>query len=130
MLGDELQSSRFVAIPRGGMIVLGMLSYCMGLTHEQLQLSGARKNSLTVVVDDCCLSGARFSKFIESLDSSRVVFAHLFSQPKVRYSILGNETRVEACLAAQNLAERSGYQSKRIPSVYLKKLPGRRYWLC
>ena len=35
-LGAELPSSRFVAIPRGGLIVLGMLSYWLGLSSDQV----------------------------------------------------------------------------------------------
>lgn len=129
VLGDKIQTSRFIPIPRGGMIVLGILSYALRLKKEQFQ-SGPKQSDLpVVVVDDCCLSGAQFSKFIDSLDSDRIVFVHLFSNPKVRDAILKNETRVEACLAAEDLPELEGYSSRDHSNFYRDKLPGRRYWL-
>jgi hypothetical protein len=75
---DELRDFRFVAIPRGGFVVLGMLAYILGLRGSQLEPPHPPDAPL-VVVDDCALSGVRFGQFLERVDCSRVVFAHLYS---------------------------------------------------
>lgn len=49
---EELQSFRFTAIPRGGLIVLGMLAYVLGLRQSQLEPPHSPERPL-VVVDDC-----------------------------------------------------------------------------
>lgn len=129
VLGDALQTARFIAIPRGGLIVLGVLSYCLGLKREQLEIDPMKSPASIVVVDDCCLSGARFSGFIEPYDFPKIIFAHLFSTPQVRDAITKNETRVEACLAAEDLVELVDPTSPDLQAIYWEKLPGRRHWL-
>src|ERR671910_1255702 len=59
---DELRGFRFVAIPRGGFIVLGMLAYILGLERSQLEAApySEHAGAPLVVVDDCALSGVRF----------------------------------------------------------------------
>jgi hypothetical protein len=98
---DALRRFHFAGIPRGGLIVLGMLSYALGLKPEQLHAPPAPDAPL-VVVDDCALSGARFRQFLEKHPSRRVVFAPLYAHPDLR-SAVEEEPRVEACLSARNL---------------------------
>nr|MBC7244662.1 PqqD family peptide modification chaperone [Chloroflexota bacterium] len=93
----------YAAIPRGGLIVLGMLSYVLDLKPENL-LSLPVDVPL-VVVDDSAYSGARFAQFLHSVSNERVIFAHLYSHPDLRAAILREEPRVVACLAAQDLRD-------------------------
>lgn len=134
-LGGDLTRCDFVAIPRGGLIVLGMLSYLLGLDREQLVAPGAGRSPLVVVVDDCSLSGARFGAMLAHLDAERrgierpvaehIVFAHLLSPLSLREALLGQEPRVVACVAAEALPE--------LPSEPAEAsrlaLEGKRYWL-
>lgn len=99
-----LERARFVAIPRGGLVVLGLLASALGLDRGQLETPGADDAPL-VVVDDCAISGARFAAFLAERRERRVVFVHLFSHPALRAAIETRERRVVACLAARDLAE-------------------------
>ena len=99
----ELSRFQYAAIPRGGLIVLGMLSYILDLKPEVLLSPPA--DAPLVVVDDCAYSGARLAQFLDSVDSNEVVFAHLYSHPDLRAAILREEPRVVACLAAHDLRD-------------------------
>ncbi len=102
---DQIRQARFTAVPRGGLVVLGLLAVILGLEPEQL---GDRSSpaELLVVVDDCALSGARSAQVLERHDSRRVIFAHLYSHRHLRSAIEEREPRVLACLAARELMER------------------------
>lgn len=103
---EKLDQCTYVAIPRGGLIVLSFLSYLLNLRRDQIfPLESFNKDHPLVIVDDCCLSGARFATYIKNFPDRKIVFAHLLSTPGVRQSILDNEKRVLACLAAENLIE-------------------------
>lgn len=101
---DELRRFRFAAIPRGGLIVLGMLSYALGLEHAQLE-SPYPPDVPLVVVDDCALSGYRFGGFLSRCESRRVIFAHLYSHPDLRAAVEEREPRVAACVGARDLRD-------------------------
>lgn len=133
-LGEAISYSRFVAMPRGGFFVLGMLSYMLNLTNEQLLPEKDRSENETplVIVDDCCLSGRRFASFLENISSSHIIFAHLLSHPHLRQAILESELRVRACLAGddlQLLPEDSASQQVESAATWQQRLPGQRYWL-
>lgn len=101
----ELRCFRFTGIPRGGLIVLGMLAYALDLEPAQLEREEADDGPL-VVVDDCALSGTRFASFLRQRPGpDRVVFAHLYSHPHLRTAIESREARVVACLAAHDLID-------------------------
>jgi hypothetical protein len=127
-LGDPVREAHFVALPRGGLIVLGMLSYVLGV--ERSRLDGGAGGDLTVVVDDCSLTGARFGTYLESLDATRVVFAHLLSHPELRAAIEEAEPRVEACVAAADLASpaRPPGDEEAYRRRWAERLGDRRYW--
>lgn len=99
---DDLYHFRFTAIPRGGHFVLGMLAYLLGLEQVQL-VPPFPPDTPLVVVDDCALSGARFSRFLESCPGQQVIFAPLYSHPDLRTTIEAQEPQVVACLSARNL---------------------------
>lgn len=104
--GRELARARFAAIPRGGHIVLGMLSYVLDLRPEQLRPAAEPADPL-VVVDDCALTGARFAAELAAAEAPRVDFVHLYSHPRLRRAIVAREPRVEHCLAARDLADQA-----------------------
>ena len=101
---SELDLFSFTAIPRGGFIVLGMLSYALGLRPDQLRADLDAFRPL-FVVDDCALTGARLAGQLARVRSREVVFAHLYSHPDLRRAVQQREERVMACLAARDLAE-------------------------
>jgi hypothetical protein len=101
---SELDLFSFTAIPRGGFIVLGMLSYVLGLRPDQLRANLDAFRPL-VIVDDCALTGARLAGQLARVRSREVVFAHLYSHFDLRRAVRQREDRVMACLAARDLAE-------------------------
>ncbi|MGI8876337.1 MAG: PqqD family protein [Egibacteraceae bacterium] len=101
---DALRAARWVALPRGGQIVLGMLAYALDLDLAR-PATGGDQPALTVVVDDCALSGARFGRFLATLDAGRVVFATLYSHPGLRTAITAVEPRVVGCGSAHDLVD-------------------------
>lgn len=99
---DELRRFRFTAIPRGGLVVLGMLSYALGLRHAQLEPPHPPELPL-VVVDDCAISGYRFDQSLARYGGHQVVFAHLYSHPELRAAIEARQSQVISCLGARDL---------------------------
>ena len=110
---EEISRFRFTGIPRGGLIVLGMLSYILQLNHEQTVSFGAEPlpHAPLVVVDDCALSGFRFGQFLQRLPERSVIFAHLYSHPDLRRAIVDRERQVMASVAAHDLEDHA-------PQVY------------
>lgn len=105
---DEIRRMHFVGIPRGGVIVLGMLAYALDLPPDCLMPEPDSGRPL-VVVDDCALSGRRFSEFLCSRAgvADELVFAHLYSAPGLRHAVEEREARVVATLAARDLQDLS-----------------------
>lgn len=97
---SELKRFRFTALPRGGLIVLGMLAYLLELDQSQLESPHPHDLPL-VVVDDCAISGLRFGRFLEHHHGEPVIFAPLFSHPELRQAVEARESRVAACVSAQ-----------------------------
>ena len=107
---DALAEATFRAIPRGGLIVLGMLSYALAPRRDQVDGGGGGSSSgPLILVDDCALSGLRLRQELARLGTSRrsVVVAHLYSAPELRQAVMEAEPRVTACIAAGDLADRS-----------------------
>jgi hypothetical protein len=102
-LGSELTSARFTGLPRGGLIVLGILSYVLGLKREQLE---AGDGSPLVVVDDCAISGLRFRQFKRHHPEREIIFAPLFSAPELRAAIHAAEPCVRV-VSAHDLTDRA-----------------------
>jgi hypothetical protein len=105
----ELAEFVFTAIPRGGLIVLGILSYMLNLQRTQID-GPLRANQALFIVDDCALSGARFRGFLAQTAAERVVFGHLYSHPELRRALRQREPRLERCLAAHDLLDHSSEQ--------------------
>lgn len=113
---DVLRDARFVGIPRGGLIVLGMLSIVMGLRHDQL---GPQSDAaeLTVIVDDLALTGYQLRRSIDAADSDRLAIALLRAPEALCGAVEAAEPRVLACVAARPLRDAgpdrlgSGYEA-------------------
>ncbi len=127
----EVRRFRFTGIPRGGLVVLGMLSYALDLEHAQLTPPHPPRAPL-VVVDDCALTGSRFGRFLKQCESRRVVFAPLYAHPGLRASV-ESEPRVMACLSAQDLhdhgPERLGSRYAAWKKRWAERADGPRYWI-
>jgi hypothetical protein len=101
-LGPEvLKAARVEAIPRGGLVVLGMLGYALEAHPDR---TASDSETLRVVVDDCAISGARFLRWLDDHPGPPVVFAHLYSHPELRRS-LKQDPRVVDCVAADDLVD-------------------------
>lgn len=126
-LGPALRTARFVAIPKGGLTVLGLVSSALGLDHPQLGPPRAQ-DEILVVVDDCSVSGARFAQFIEQKPGRRVLFAHLCSHPELRRAIEEAEPRVEACLAVRDLQRTAIVPFESWPDRWRDRISWKTYW--
>jgi len=99
---DQLKKYYFTCIPRGGLVVLGILSYILGLERWQLE-PPPNPDAPIVVVDDCALTGKRFAEFLQKNKSDTIIFAPFYSSPKLRSAIEAREDRVRACISAHDL---------------------------
>lgn len=105
-LTDEaLKNASFVGIPRGGAVVLGLLSYVLDLDQSQVNPRDLSPDPL-VVVDDCFLSGARLTRFLEEHRvASEVVVAGLYAHPELRAAVERERPRVQTCVTARDLTD-------------------------
>ncbi len=105
---DALRTFRFTAIPRGGLIVLGMLAYALDLAPEQLTDDGP-DDVVRVVVDDCSISGDRFRRYLDAHPRwERFVFAPLASTRELRVALPAAASgRLVACVSAVDLIDRA-----------------------
>ena len=102
---NEMRTFSFHALPRGGLIVLGMLAYVLDLPPSQIGRRPVPNESPLVVVDDCAISGARFGQWLRQSESRQVVFATLYSHPDLRAAVMKREPRVHQCLSAHDLTD-------------------------
>lgn len=102
---DRIAEARFEAIPRGGLVVLGILAQLLDIRPEQMR-DGSRSSGTLVLVDDCSLTGMRCQQALARSSENRVVFAHLLSNPALRHALEAREDRLEACISAQDVIER------------------------
>jgi hypothetical protein len=125
-----VERAKFIALPRGGLIVLGLLAIELGLRHDQLTGAAEEPAKLLVIVDDCALSGRRFGETLQELKNPRVIFAHLASCPELREAILAAEQRVVDCISALDLTDHvSSQHSAEWRKSWLGRLQGHRYWI-
>lgn len=128
---NALGEFQFYGVPRGGLIVLGMLSYMLGLRAEQLNAS--ESSAPVVVVDDCALSGSRFYRVLQQYPQQDLVFATLYSHKELRRAIATREPNVIQCLSSQDLydhgPETMGANYTTWQTQNQARLAGHRYWL-
>jgi hypothetical protein len=100
LLGPELPSIRLVGVPRGGLIVGGLLAYALDLPRHRL---GTGEAETLLLVDDCVLSGLRLREELATVDAERVVIATLFAHPEVGRAVEASEPRVLRFVSATDL---------------------------
>lgn len=129
---NALGGFRFYGIPRGGLIVLGMLSYVLGLSHDQMMPPYPEDIPL-VVVDDCALSGSRFARTLRQYPRHSLIFAPLYSHAELRRNLTHTELQVLSCYSGQDLHDHgpqilgAEYGAWQVQNQ--ERLAGRRYWL-
>ena len=126
----RLSQASFLAIPRGGRYILEMLVEILGLEPPQPKASSPAGE--VVVVDDCALSGFRFRESLQLHPAERVIFAHLFSHPKLRKAIEEKEPKVTACVSAWDLASRelpASQDAAHRRQGWQQRLGEERYWI-
>lgn len=130
---DAVRGFRYAGIPRGGLIILGLLTAALDVPADRVGTTAAREGELLVVVDDCSLSGARFAAFLAACPAPSVLFAHLYSHPALRTAIEEREPRVLACIASRDLhdhgPERLSGAWEEARERWHKRLGATRYWL-
>lgn len=106
----ELQSFRYAAVPRGGLLVLGTLAYLPGLPHDRLTTTGSpdglsdgADDTPLVLVDDIAISGLRLSRTLAGRPEGRVIVATLHAHPDLRAAIVAAHPQIEAFVAAHDL---------------------------
>ncbi len=131
---DELASAHFVAVPRGGLVVLGILSYVLDLEPHQLRPAPGA-GAPVVLVDDCALTGARLHRELRQLGDRTVTVALLYAHPELRRALEEREPGVSQCLAARDLEDRAPEiypdpgELERWREEWAQRLDGDRYWL-
>ena len=98
---EDLRDAKLVPVPRGGLIVAGLLAYGLGIGNRS---DDARPTPLTIVVDDCSISGLRIREALELLRGDRIVVALLHAHPDLARAI-GREPGVVACVTARELVD-------------------------
>lgn len=102
---SELEAAEFTAIPRGGLIVLGMLSIAMDLKHHHLTAEPDGDDRLLVIVDDSALTGLQLRRSLERTPGRRVAFGVLYAPAPLCAAVEAQEPRVRACVSAHSLAD-------------------------
>lgn len=131
VIGEEdLHQRVYLPIPRGGLIVLGMLSYLLDLSPDQVVSTGVEQRQV-VLVDDAALTGSRLRRAVEESDSGDLIVTHLASPKELRTAVEADD-RVKACIAAVDLqaldAAEGASQATGFRELWRERLPDERYW--
>lgn len=130
---DAVRRFRYTAVPRGGLIVLGMLAAALDVPAGRIDAPATKEAEPLVAVDDCSLSGARLAAFLAGCTAPSVLFAHLYSHPALRAAVEAREPRVLACIAAHDLRdqgpERLAGTWDEARERWQQRLGASRYWL-
>ncbi|MGB8697914.1 MAG: PqqD family protein [Thermosynechococcaceae cyanobacterium] len=129
----SIKTFSFYGIPRGGLIVLGLLAYALGLSTEQLHPPYPEDVPL-VVVDDCALSGSRLATTLHQYPSHNLIFAPLYAHPDLRTAIVAAEPQILHCVSGQDLSDHGptmlGAENYvQWQTENRERLSGQRYWL-
>jgi hypothetical protein len=101
-----VEDARFLATPRGGLIVGGLLAYALGVPRQRISAGRPHPSAdegLVIVVDDCVISGLRLRATLNATQAPSIAVASLYSHPELRTAVEREEPRVVACVAASNL---------------------------
>lgn len=97
---DRLRAMRPWPVPRGGLIVAGMLAYLADLPARRFTAG----DGVPLVIDDVALTGWRLARTLDRLDTDGVVVA-LVAAPAGLVAAAEADPRVEACVAAVTLGD-------------------------
>jgi hypothetical protein len=102
---SELAACHLVPLPRGGFLVAGLLAYALGLDPDRLRV-GPDSTGLTILVDDCAISGTRIRTWLGDHEAAGdVVVALLHAHPDLARRTAEDEPRVRDCVAARDLTD-------------------------
>ncbi|MFO7777942.1 MAG: PqqD family peptide modification chaperone [Nitriliruptoraceae bacterium] len=123
-LGEEtLAASSITGIPRGGLLVAGLLAYALGLPSERVWAQPSDGGRL-LLADDCVLSGSRLGRWLDANPGPDVIAVHLASVPSCREAIVAQHPRVTACLAAVDLTDHAGDRGAGWHQRWRERSPG------
>jgi hypothetical protein len=101
-----LRRFRYAALPRGGLLVLGMLAYLLDLPADRLTTTSSPMpddDAPLVLVDDIAISGLRLSQTLARLPERPTTVATLHAHPDLRAAFIGMHPRVEVFVSARDL---------------------------
>jgi hypothetical protein len=105
----DLRRFRYAAVPRGGLLVLGMLAYLLDLPGDRLTTTSADASANggddapLVLVDDIAISGLRLSQTLARLPERPTTIATLHAHPDLRAEFMKMHPRVDAFVSAHDL---------------------------
>lgn len=107
---EAVRSFRFAGVPRGGLLVLGMLAYALELPRDRLTTSASPSpeppdDAPLVLVDDVAISGLRLARIVRSRRERRLVVATLHAHPDLRATVVARHPSVEAFVTAHDLVD-------------------------
>jgi hypothetical protein len=103
---SELRRFRYAAVPRGGLLVLGMLAYLLDLPSDRLTTTSSElrdDDTPLVLVDDIAISGLRLSQTLAGMPERPTTIATLHAHPDLRAAFVAMHPRVEAFVSAHDL---------------------------
>lgn len=95
---------KFAAVPRGGHVVLGFLSYLLDLDHSQIVEASAPVPSL-LLVDDCAISGERIRGWLTDVKAAQVGVATLTASAGLDEIIMSAEPAVAHFFSGEILSD-------------------------
>jgi hypothetical protein len=100
---DELSRCRFEPVPRGGHIVAGFLAYALGLEHQP-KTRGV-KEAITLLIDDCAISGRRITSWLAEHPGRDAMVAVLHAAPELARRLKRDEPRIRHWFTARDLKD-------------------------
>jgi hypothetical protein len=105
LLGEGvLAASSLIGVPRGGLIVAGLLAYALGIPADRIGVDPGPGGRL-LLVDDCVLSGSRLGHWLATNPGPPVVAVQLASVPACREHLVAHHPRIIDCIAAIDLED-------------------------
>jgi hypothetical protein len=130
---DELARCALVGIPRGGLVVAGLLAYALGIPRERVGAPPDDPERPLLLVDDCALSGVRLrselARHRRPGATRRIALAVLCSHPALRARLLTGEAQVVAFASGADLHDHGpallGTSLAEWRETWMRRVPGR-----
>jgi hypothetical protein len=130
---DWLQGAHLVGIPRGGLVVVGLLALTLGVPAARVGTWPDDPSVPVVVVDDAILTGHRLGEWLLAHRGGPRVVAALYAHPDARVTIEREAPDVVACVSARDLRdlgpERYGAHYEEWRESWRRDLDAPRYWI-